>query len=107
VIQDSKVYEIICEINYYMAKIQIEETFIFDFILQQATRNAITKENTRKLLEYHYMNKMVITNKTSANYIIRKNRLEEKAKSIKSTQDRLIICVSKCLKYLSLDPKLI
>ena len=75
VIQDSKVYEIICEINYYMAKIQVEENFIFDFIISQAARHNISKENTRKLLEYHYMNKMVITNKSSLNYIIRKNRL--------------------------------
>lgn len=104
---DSKVYEILCEINYYMAKIQLEETFIFDFMLLQATKNGISKENARKLLEYHYMNKMITTNKVSSNYLIRKARLEDKAKTFRSTQDKLILAVSKALKFLPLDCNLV
>jgi hypothetical protein len=62
-IQDAKVFEILCEINYYMTKLELEETFVFDFMLIQTQRYNISKENTKKLLEYHYLNKIIATNK--------------------------------------------
>jgi hypothetical protein len=58
-----------------MAKLQLEEHFIFEFMVAQSTRYHLPQDNTRKLLEYHYMNKMDLTNRLSANYIKRKERL--------------------------------
>jgi hypothetical protein len=53
---------------------------------QQGTKFAISKDNIRKILEYHYMSKMIATNKVSSNSMVRKARLEEKYKNIKNTQ---------------------
>ena len=32
-ITDSKVYEILCEVNYYMVKLELDNDFMFNFIL--------------------------------------------------------------------------
>lgn len=58
-----------------MTKLELEETFVFDFILSQTQKCNINKENTKKLLEYHYLNKMIATNKQSSTYLMRKARL--------------------------------
>ena len=58
-----------------MVKLELDQAFIFDFMLSQSIKNGLSKDNTRKLLEYHYLNKMDATNKQNATYLTRKLRL--------------------------------
>lgn len=53
------------------------------------------------------MNKMITTNKVSSNYLIRKAKLEENYKALKTTQQKAEICVRKCIKFLPLDANLL
>ena len=53
------------------------------------------------------MNKIVLTNKVSSNCIKRKERIEEKYKALKTKQQKLLICVGKCIKFLPANYKLL
>ena len=99
-IQDAKVFEILCEINYYMTKLELEEAFVFDFMLTQTQKYNISKENTKKLLEYHYLNKMITTNKESSTTFMRKARIEEEYRKYPQLKDKMLFAVGQSLKYL-------
>lgn len=58
-----------------MSRLELNEKFIFDFIVSASTFYGLTNENTRKLLKFHYLNKQNANTKTSSNYWIRKKRL--------------------------------
>lgn len=99
-IQDAKVFEILCEINYYMTKLELEEAFVFDFMLTQTQKYNISNENTKKLLEYHYLNKMITTNKESSTTFMRKARIEEEYRKYPQLKDKMLFAVGQSLKYL-------
>ena len=90
-----------------MAKLELEESFIFDFIIKQSAKFGINKENIRKLLEYHYLNKMITTNKKNSTYLTRKLRLEEENNQFKSARDITLIAVQKSLKFLPPGPDIL
>ena len=82
VIIEAKVYDIVCEMNYYMARLELKEKFIFDFMIQTAKLHGFNTENTKKLLNFHYFTKQNTVNKLSTNNTRRKKSLEDKYRHI-------------------------
>lgn len=78
IITDARMYDIACEMNYYMARLQLKEKFIFDFIIEMAKSHGFTNENTKKLLNFHYFTKQNSLNKLGTNHSKRKKALEDK-----------------------------
>lgn len=68
--------------NYFMARMEIEEKFIFDFIVKIGNFYGFSLEGTKKLLQFHYFNKQNNIDKVSRNFVNRRRKLEEKYKNI-------------------------
>ena len=60
-----------------MVKLELNQEFIFDFLQEQSVKCGISKDNLKKLVEFHYFNKIKANNKQNATYLTRKQRLEE------------------------------
>lgn len=66
----------------------------------------VSKENTKKLLKFHYFNKQNHNMKINSYYLKRKKKLEEKYKNL-DREKFICICVGKCLGYLEANSKLL
>lgn len=82
IVNDAKAYEILCEVNYFMSRMEIDEKFVFEFVVHAAEKYKLSKENLQKLLKLHYFNKQNSNSKTNPNYLKRKKNLEEKFRNL-------------------------
>lgn len=68
-------YEIVCEINYFLARLELKEKNIFDIIVKLSTIYHFSIENTKKLLKFHYLNKHTTIDKMGSTLMKRKKKL--------------------------------
>lgn len=73
-----------CEICYFMTKLELEEKFVFNFILEASKKYHFSEENIKKLIKIHSFNRISHNNKIGSSEIKRKKRLEKKYNCLSS-----------------------
>ena len=68
-------YDIVCEMNYYMSRLELKEKFIFDFIIEVSKKYGFSNDNIKKLLNFHCLSKQNSMNKLGTNQSKRKKYL--------------------------------